>query len=735
VAVDTERDRLARYANVAGGWLGLRCSGIEVGAQGELRLQRLPDTGSPYGPQVPAPADDAPAGCALDECGTGYLSVPDAGVVLSVSRCAAPDIAAGDVLPARSGDTQLLPGAFTRPRGMVRGPRDRLYVADSDAVLVVDLNAGALTSRWSDVTDGWALAATTESVYLLDRGGNGGTGRVRRFDADGVEDAAFTSAVAGLLPDPVRMALAGDVLMVVCRSTAADAVIPIRPDGSVDVACSAAWAAPNRVERDPISGKINRTPVPRISGIAGGRSRVYLLDTAHADLLTYTLSGEYIGATRPTQPLSDITDANPVVWGYPAVAGSATRHDVVGSQLRSGTFLCGPLDTATEHGRRELRAWVDRTGGAHVQFWTAVSQGAQPPSLESLPVGGVPLGTSWAALPANVEVGLLPEPTGPQLFIGGELAGSGSETPAVRQISVAGARPWLDRLPATYRKDTDSADFLDRYLRLVHSVHEELEQERADLVRRFDAWVADDTRPGRSNVLDELADWLDIVLDERWEGRMRRGMVAGAFAAQGLRGTPRGLLDAITTHFPGVRAEIHEPAQRASVWLLGGRGPANTCSCHGAPAGLGFDTMLSAGPPDGAVVGASAVVGQSELTGGADFGAPLFDDLAHRFHVCARPAPGANSDDLAADLRALVDADRPAHTVYTLCVAGPQARVGLQARIGVDLIVGEASEPFALGDTATLGRTALDAAADLTHAAGSRPAFIGQLRLGQGELT
>ena len=86
--------------------------------------------------------------------------------------------------------------------------------------------------------------------------------------------------------------------------------------------------------------------------------------------------------------------------------------------------------------------------------------------------------------------------------------------------------------------------------------------------------------------------------------------------------------------------------------------------------------MLAAAPPDGAVVGVDAIVDQSTLTGGIESGAPLFDDLAHRFHVAVVPDAGRDVSTLDADLRAVVDAEKPAHTVYTLCIAGPRARVG-----------------------------------------------------------
>lgn len=731
MTVETERDLVTRYANIAGGWLGLSCVGIETGADGALRLQSIPDPGVAAEPVVPALVGDAPAGSALDECGAGYISLPGTSQVLVITRCEPQAGEAGVIVGRRADDTELLPGAFTCPRGLAMGPRGRLYVADSDTVAVVDIRSGAVTARWAGFSDAWCVAASGEDVYVLDRGGAGGIGRVQRFDADGVEDVAFGAAVAAAVTDPIRIAESDSALFVVSREAARDVVVVVSHDGSVQAGPS--WSDPARTERDPISGAPSRTGIERIGGIAAGSKRVYLVDQDHHDLVSFTTAGDYIGSTHPVRPLADIWLAGRTMWGYPNEPGSLSRHVVDGARLRSGTFVCGPIDTATADGRRELRVRIENAAGGHVRLWTTVAPGNVTPSPSDIPITDAPSATAWAALPVDVEAALVPDPAGPLLFIGGQISGSGASTPAVHQIGVGGSRPWLNLLPAVYRKDVSQSDFLDRYLRLVHSVQEETAQERADLVRRFDAWVADDTSGGRGSVLDELAGWLDLALDERWQTRVRRSIVANEFAEQALRGTPRGLLKAIEARLTGSKVQLSEPAQRARLWALGESSGSNTCGCHGEPVGLGFDTMIAAGPADGAVVGTSAFVGQSELTGGDGLGAPLFDDLAHRFHVCALPAPGTDPLGVEFELRQIVEAAKPAHTVYTLCVAGPRARVGLQARVGIDLIVAPRPEPVVLDDTTALDAASLGPAALATN--DPEPAYVGQLRVGVGRLT
>ena len=76
---------------------------------------------------------------------------------------------------------------------------------------------------------------------------------------------------------------------------------------------------------------------------------------------------------------------------------------------------------------------------------------------------------------------------------------------------------------------------------------------------------------------------------------------------------------------------------------------------------------------------------------------PLFLDAAHRFNVFL-PAYRATDAALRAEVRRIIDAEKPAHTDYHLCVVEPDMRVGFQARVGIDTIVG-GPPPLRLGAT------------------------------------
>jgi phage tail-like protein len=275
------------------------------------------------------------------------------------------------------------------------------------------------------------------------------------------------------------------------------------------------------------------------------------------------------------------------------------------------------------------------------------------------------------------------------LWVAGAMFGDGEATLEVHQVRVEFEREsWLRYLPPLYREDEAGRTFLERVLGLFESVEGDVSGLLDGLPRLLDAaGTPDDPRP--DSWLDWLAGWVDARLDEAWPEERRRAMVAAAFELHALRGTPEGLrrlaelaLDAPIT--------VREPGAEAKLWTLG----------EGST--LGFGTMLVPAEAEGAVVGSTAIVDGSHLIEERDFGAPLFDDLAHRFCVQAYGADLARPGTAEA-LSALLDREKPAHTEYHLCVVDARFRVGFQARIGVDSIVAGDPGPFVLGGDGELG--------------------------------
>ena len=188
-------------------------------------------------------------------------------------------------------------------------------------------------------------------------------------------------------------------------------------------------------------------------------------------------------------------------------------------------------------------------------------------------------------------------------------------------------------------------------------------------------------------------------LTDRWTEAETRDLVAGAFELYGTRGTIEGLRRYLKL-YAGVEARITEPAAATQIWALG------------VSSTLGFTTALAYGSADGAVLNATATLDASHLTRGEHFGATLFEDVAHRFCVdvyCADLRQPGTLDDV----RAVLDREKPAHTIYSLRVIAPTLRVGVQAQVGIDAIVAGGT-PSAMVGAVLGGATLADKQTDCT---------------------
>jgi hypothetical protein len=115
--------------------------------------------------------------------------------------------------------------------------------------------------------------------------------------------------------------------------------------------------------------------------------------------------------------------------------------------------------------------------------------------------------------------------------------------------------------------------------------------------------------------------------------------------------------------------------------------------------------MLVSAEAQGAVVGTTATLDASHLITNEEFGAPLFEDVAHQFSVqvyrgqmrCAETLP---------QVQAVIEREKPAHTAYHLCIVEPRMRVGFQARIGIDAVIAGPPVASTLGEETVLNAEA-----------------------------
>jgi phage tail-like protein len=675
-----------RYLNLENTWTDFKLDGL-INNGGALQLKTKP--GAPEFVEPPllgiplnATGLTGPARIGVDTEGNVYIPDPAGNRMLIWRACD------GLVGPVRCfGGDGHLPGQLKAPCGVLVGPRGALYVADSGnhRIQIIDLATFQLRGIWGQLNphgepvasseigrlnDPWDLAAdSADFLYVVDHGNH----RIQKFDADGEVVPAFweTLQAQPVVPgEPAFIATSlidgEERLLVIDRMPSR--VVVYRTDGSHDATATERWIA-------------------LTEGLPGGF--VFVDDSSCADkaktrqALAFDEQGNFISEIRDYHgPLAGLTlDKDGRLLIHP------------GAYVESGYFAAGPFvvsDLPTRWQRVQAIV-VDLPPNTHLQFFTYTSLDSISPSLppSGSPPSAGPVGPgAWRPAPTDATDFLILHEPAPFLWIGGILQGDGHASPTVHQIRLEFEQDsWLRYLPAIYGRDESRNAFLERALALFESLLANVEGDINDLPGLFDPWAAPDRTPG--SWLDWLSSWLASELEESWASMRRRRALASAFEVLGRRGTVQGLRQFIAW-YADVDVAIEEPARYASVWSLGEN------------SALGFTTMLAAAEAQGAVLGTTATLNGSHLINEADYGAPLFEDLAHQFCVLVTStqlnAPGAIET-----LRRIIDHEKPAHTSYRICVVEPRMRVGLQARLGVDAIVGGPAPTMVLDAELELG--------------------------------
>jgi phage tail-like protein len=269
-------------------------------------------------------------------------------------------------------------------------------------------------------------------------------------------------------------------------------------------------------------------------------------------------------------------------------------------------------------------------------------------------------GNPVVSMSAQVPDQLVQSGPGRYLRLRVTLRSNGHETPSLRAVKAFYPRgSYLDLLPRVYRRDPDGAAFLERFLALFESVLTGLE-DRCE-------WFSRALNPGAAppEILDWLACLIDLTFDPSWPVERRRALVAAAMELYRQRGTPAGLSRYVEI-YTGIRPVLYERfLQRPS-----------------RPAFLGGSVL-------GCSLALTAVVPEAEPD------EQLFRDYAHRFTVLVPLADPCDADVVVPVVDRIVAVNRPAHTVYTVAPLYPEARVGLQATVGLDLVLGGREAPRA----------------------------------------
>lgn len=699
------------YLNREGRWKDVKKSNLQVHDDGSLRLESLPQLSGdmPEGlDDLPAP--DGPAGVAIGEDNTVYYSDPDGHQLFLIDPCngslrAVPCLNAGD-------DEHK---TLCEPRGLCMLPARRaLVIADSGNHRLVLLDPyryrirdiwGGFGTEPGRFDNPWSVASDSDgNIYVVDYG----NGRVQKFDLWGNVIPSFweTAREETELTQPSEVATysTAEVTRICVLEPGNNTVIVLDPDGHM-------------VDTIPLSG------VQEAAGLFVDFRNIYVGDNDQRRLLKLEHNGALVGqASGYLGPVAALGATEDTVWVHPGSGAAPVRLDKEGAYVRRGAMWGGPFGAATSalawHRLTALLASpLESSTRFRFYVYTSNANDSPPePAADAVPEH------PWKGLPADVHDVLVDE-TSNYLWVAAYFEGDGTRSPCVKQIKVSyDHQTYSQHLPAIYQRKAPEPAVLDRFLSLFESFFVDVEDEIAALDRLFDPAAVP------ADWLDWLAGWLALQLEEEWSEDKKRQAIAEAFGVYALRGTARGLRQALQ-FYASVDARIQEPLLHSAWWALPGdtseSSPANEVSI------LGFNTRLVSASPQGAVVGRSAVTDGSHLIAREEFGSPLFEETAHQFCVQLFPAQVKDSDKLD-EVTAVIEREKPAHTLYHVCVIKPSVRVGLQACVGVDTLVGGGvARPSELGETSTLTSDAVLAGAP-TGRLGERSRLGQTTHVGEG---
>jgi phage tail-like protein len=577
-------------------------------------------------PEAATTAAVPPAGIAIDVDGDIYR-VDDNGTLVVV-RCDGTTVP----LPCE-------PDILAQPTGLALDRRGYLYVADPAAarVVVFDPDDGTVRAILGGGGPVGALqkpidVATSPSgfVYVADCQG----GRIAVFSSGMKPLAAFATASAPSKP-------------------ARPIAVMIDTDGNLLVA-DAWW--PRLFTYSPDGTRLADVDLSTlVAPLAGGELALAGLRRAYGD----------------RQPRFLVGSCGPC--GTPRDDGGARLAEVqralrllslaLGRRFEpAGIFISRALDSGrpgTQWHRVSVEFNGDPPAGTRVMIQTFASDDPRPaapdwmaPSLQNGPP--IPFTT-------DVPEQLVQSPRGRYLWVRVTLASTtGEGTPSLRAIRAWYPRvSWLDLLPTAYRRDPQSAAFLDRFLALFEHVFTGIEDRYVEFSKQLDL----DAAP--LDVINWLAALVDLAFDPSWPLERRRALVGEAMLLYRTRGTIAGI-ERYVEIYTGSRPEIVEG------WLERPERPAFL----GRPG-----SVLGCGLP---LLGRGASSGQLPDD-------QLWQRYAHRFTVFAYIDNDCDKDVVLGAVERIVEVNKPAHTVSRIEAVFPSARVGIQSRVGLDLVLGAAT--------------------------------------------
>lgn len=425
-------------------------------------------------------------------------------------------------------------------------------------------------------------------------------------------------------------------------------------------------------------------------------------------------------------------------WIGPDGQAQAAPAPALPSYPASGAWISGPIDSG-EHGCTWDRVTLvaDLPPGTRVRL-SATAADALLTDAELADPSRWHGGGEWKhpgdadALRCAAADWMLSSVSGRHGWLQLELSGDTRTTPRLHCVQLDFARISLRRyLPAVFGADPVAAEFTDRWLAVFDRGLRDIEDQVDQQARLFDPLAAPE------DFLRFIATWVGVVLPAGWPLAQQRRVLAAAPALYPWRGTRAGFAAALSLLLGLDRWSGYQPPNAACLPCPTG---ARQAARWRAPRLLLEHYQLRrwmatghARLSDAAKLWGERIVNRSRLdadfplaSGGGGGGAQLGvtqlltvqDPLRDPFHVHAHrlsvfvPAGCVAAPGRREALQRFVAAEVPAHTQARLVVVQPRFRVGVQAMLGLDAVIGVRTRAPVLDDADTpLGRaTVLPAA-------------------------
>ncbi len=657
------------------GWEVLEPSGVV--AEDTLRLQSLPGTSQPMA-ELPTDGGSL-SDLTVDRVGNLYALDSANHRICWLDNCAEP----GQFVPLRTiGGQGSAPRQLDDPRAITVSTNNDLLVVDTGnrRVQVFALKGLVLRAIWGayrvEVIDGdrciwpvtanadgswpdgtWLptdIAAVADHFYVVDNA----IGLVHRFDRAG----EWQSAHDGLdengvgLAQPVLIAASKDHLFI--AHAVSDHITVLDLQG-------------NFVRRIPPPDYLEATFTPNAIGVDAD-GQLYVADFETGQLHVYDKGLHAAVACFLPRPSGSalVFDDEGYLLLVDKESGGVRRVEANTAYPVDGQVLIGPLDSQLyrcQWHRVLLAGEIVMGTVVEVETFSADSP-MQKENIKALPDERWQTKQSYTQVDLEEWDCLVRSQPGRYLWLRLALRGDGDHTPIIRLIHIDYPRnSSLRFLPAVFREDQLSAEFMGRFLSIFDLVFGQFGDTITHIARYFDPLATP------SDFLPWLASWLGIILEQYWPLEKQRELVAKAHRLFARRGTVEGLQMHLEI-YAGMEPQILEHFKiRRWLYLNQGR--------------LGSDTMLWG----------SAVVGRLQLDQFGEIGRfqlrdteePLTDPYQHQAHQFTVYVPLANADEIQRrTMERIIEEAKPAHTQANLVIVEPRMRVGDQSIVGVNTAIG-----------------------------------------------